>query len=104
MTFDFTKTESMATEILKSAKIFDFFSIQEKQRFSELLHSSMVEFEEMHPFNSYSDKISAQNDAKLYLIEQISASEDIFGIKDFSKKINVDDFLKEYFNQEFLSE
>lgn len=100
----YEKIEEMVFGMLKNSKLFDFFSIQEKNRLVGFFYASLNEFELLKDVNSYKSEALWKNSAKTFLINELDGTQENFGIKELAKKIDLDKFLLDYYRVEFLFE
>lgn len=101
MTTEFQQIKPLAENLLKSSKLWDFFSPQEKERFVSLVFTTMEEFLETPEGQAFESYPTWENLAKENFNKTLEESREYFGIRDISQKIDAAPFFKELYKLEF---
>jgi hypothetical protein len=101
MTTEFQQIKPLAENLLKVAKLWDFFSPQEKERFVSLVFTTMEGFLEAPEGSAFESYKSWENLAKENLSNALEESHGYFGIRDISQKIDAGPFFNEFYKLEF---
>lgn len=99
MNLNSQQIQQMTQEMLKKAGLFDFLSLQEKERLEQYFYSVLLEFEEKKPIKNFSNQNVWTKEVKNFIIDELEIDlPTVFSIKDFGKRLDIEAFLNLIYN------